>query len=85
MTEEPSKQSQTISRDDLYREMSRTPASRLCAQCGISGRICDRLNLPSPPRGETEITRLLWCSFAITFDRRTKDQDLMMGKRFEKR
>jgi hypothetical protein len=55
MTEDTSKQPQTISRDDLYRQVWQTRASRLCAQYGISGRglkkIYDRLNVPSPPRG----------------------------------
>jgi hypothetical protein len=55
MTEGQRKKPQTISREDLYRQMWQTPASRLCAQYGISGRglkkICDRLNVPSPPRG----------------------------------
>ncbi|MGA9892843.1 MAG: hypothetical protein WBQ55_10915, partial [Xanthobacteraceae bacterium] len=41
--------------EDLYRQMWQTPASRLCAQYGISGRglkkICHRLSVPSPPRG----------------------------------
>ena len=50
MSEETSKKPQTISRDDLYRQVWQTPASRLCAQYGISGRglkkICDRLNVP---------------------------------------
>lgn len=55
MTEQHRKQPTTINREDLYRQMWQTPASRLCAQYGISGRglkkICDRLNIPSPPRG----------------------------------
>jgi hypothetical protein len=55
MTKQHRKQATTISREDLYRQMWQTPASRLCAQYGISGRglkkICDRLNVPSPPRG----------------------------------
>ena len=55
MTEGQRKKPQTISREELYRQMWQTPASRLCAEYGISGRglkkVCDRLNVPSPPRG----------------------------------
>src|ERR1041384_3175062 len=45
----------TVSREELYRQVWESPASRLCEQYGISGRglkkICDRLEVPSPPRG----------------------------------
>jgi hypothetical protein len=55
MSEQHRKQPTSISREDLYRQMWQTPASRLCTQYGITGRglkkICDRLNVPSPPRG----------------------------------
>ncbi len=55
MSERKRKQPTTISREDLYRQMWQTPASRLCEQYGITGRglkkICERLNVPSPPRG----------------------------------
>lgn len=55
MTEDERREPQTISREDLYCQVWETPASRLCARYGISGRglkkICDRLDIPSPPRG----------------------------------
>jgi hypothetical protein len=55
MSDEPKKCPTTVSRDDLYRQVWDSPASRLCEQYGISGRglkkICDRLKVPCPPRG----------------------------------
>ena len=45
----------TVSREEVYRQVWESPASRLCEQYGISGRglkkICDRLEVPCPPRG----------------------------------
>jgi hypothetical protein len=44
-----------VSRDELYRMVWEIPMVRLAAQYGISGnglaKICDRLNIPYPPRG----------------------------------
>jgi hypothetical protein len=44
-----------VSRDELYRQVWQTPMSRLAVQYGITGnglaKICDRLNVPYPPRG----------------------------------
>lgn len=44
-----------VSRDELYRQVWQTPMSRLALQYGITGnglaKICDRLNVPYPPRG----------------------------------
>lgn len=49
------KQPVEVSRDDLYRQVWQTPMSRLAVQYGISGnglaKICERLNVPYPPRG----------------------------------
>lgn len=45
----------TVTREDLYQQIWQTPMSRLAAEYGISGnglaKICDRLNIPYPPRG----------------------------------
>jgi hypothetical protein len=45
----------TLSRDELYRRVWETPMSRLATEFGISGnglaKICDRLDIPYPPRG----------------------------------
>lgn len=45
----------TISREELYKRVWATPMSRLALEFGISGnglaKICDRLNIPYPPRG----------------------------------
>lgn len=55
MTEEQQKKPVTIMREDLYRQVWETPMNRLAAQYGISGnglaKICDRLQVPYPPRG----------------------------------
>ncbi len=55
MSEEQEKQPATITREELYRQVWSTPMSRLGEQYGISGnglkKICDRLNVPYPPRG----------------------------------
>lgn len=44
-----------VTRDDLYRQVWETPMTRLAAQYGITGnglaKICERLNVPYPPRG----------------------------------
>ena len=44
-----------VTRDELYRQVWETPMIRLAAQYGLSGnglaKICDRLNIPYPPRG----------------------------------
>lgn len=49
------KQPVEVSRDELYRQVWQTPMSRLASQYGISGnglaKICERLNVPYPPRG----------------------------------
>jgi hypothetical protein len=45
----------TVSREELYQQVWATPMSRLAGGYGISGnglaKICDRLNVPYPPRG----------------------------------
>jgi len=45
----------TVTREDLYRLVWETPITRLAAGYGISGtglkKICDRLDVPVPPRG----------------------------------
>jgi hypothetical protein len=55
MSEEQQNKAATVSREDLYRQVWETPMSRLGAHYGISGnvlkKICDRLNVPYPPRG----------------------------------
>ena len=44
-----------VSREDLYRKVWQMPMNRLAGEYGISGnglaKICDRLNVPYPPRG----------------------------------
>lgn len=44
-----------VTREELYRQVWETPMSRLAAEYGISGnglaKICNRLNIPYPPRG----------------------------------
>lgn len=44
-----------LTREELYRQVWDTPMSRLAVQYGITGtglaKICDRLNIPCPPRG----------------------------------
>lgn len=49
------KQPVDVSRDELYRQVWQTPMTRLAIQYGITGnglaKICDRLNIPYPPRG----------------------------------
>jgi hypothetical protein len=53
--EEASKKPITLTRDALYNQVWQTPMSRLAGEYGISGnglaKICDRLNVPCPPRG----------------------------------
>lgn len=48
-------ESTRISRDDLYALVWKSPMSRLASEFGITGnglaKICDRLNIPYPPRG----------------------------------
>ena len=55
MAEREEKQSRQVTRDQLYRQVWEVPMSRLAAEYGISGnglaKICDRLNVPYPPRG----------------------------------
>ena len=55
MTEETAKSPTTLTRQELYEAVWETPMSRLATQYGISGnglaKICDRLNVPYPPRG----------------------------------
>lgn len=50
-----SKQPARLTRDELYRLVWKTPLSRLSERYGITGnglaKICDRLNVPYPPRG----------------------------------
>lgn len=45
----------TVTREDLYRLVWETPITRLAAGYGITGtglkKICDRLDVPVPPRG----------------------------------
>lgn len=49
------RKSVTITRDDLYAQVWARPMSRLAERFGISGtalaKICDRLDVPCPPRG----------------------------------
>jgi hypothetical protein len=44
-----------ISREELHRLVWKTPIQRLAEQFGITGnglaKICDRVNVPYPPRG----------------------------------
>ncbi len=51
----PDRKAVTVSREDLFRQVSSTPMSRLAKDFGISGNglaeICDRLKVPYPPRG----------------------------------
>jgi hypothetical protein len=55
MANEQPKRAVTISREDLYKQVWEKPMRRLAADYGISGnglaKICDRLNVPYPPRG----------------------------------
>lgn len=53
--EEASKKPVTLTRDELYKGVWQTPMSRLADEYGITGnglaKICNRLNVPYPPRG----------------------------------
>ncbi len=44
-----------VTREELYRQVWETPMTKLAATYGLSGngiaKICDRLNVPYPPRG----------------------------------
>ena len=55
MNSEGQKERMTLSRDELYALVWKTPMARLAVQFGISGnglsKICSRLNVPVPPRG----------------------------------
>jgi hypothetical protein len=55
MSEEPTKKPTTVTREDLYRQVWETPMVRLAEKYGLSGnglkKICDRLQVPYPPRG----------------------------------
>lgn len=55
MAGEQRKKPVTITREDLYRQVWETPMTRLAKQYGISdnglAKICDRLQVPYPPRG----------------------------------
>jgi hypothetical protein len=55
MTDDRKRQPVTVSRDELYAQVWATPMSRLAGGYGISGKglskICDRLDVPYPPRG----------------------------------
>jgi hypothetical protein len=55
MSEGTPKQPTTLTRDELYQQVWQTPMIRLAVEFGISGnglaKICDRLNVPYPPRG----------------------------------
>lgn len=56
MIEQPQqKHPVTVTRQELYAQVWRTPMARLASEYGISGnglaKICDRLNIPYPPRG----------------------------------
>ena len=48
-------ESKRVSRDELYGLVWTTPMSRLASEFGITGnglaKICDRLDVPYPPRG----------------------------------
>lgn len=54
-SEDDQKHPVDVTREELYRQVWQTPMSRLAAEYGISGnglaKICDRLNIPYPPRG----------------------------------
>ena len=45
----------TVSREELYAQVWKTPVDRLAETYGISGRglgkLCERMNIPVPPRG----------------------------------
>jgi hypothetical protein len=55
VSEEQQDKPTIVGREDLYRQVWETPMSRLGAHYGISGnglkKICDRLQVPYPPRG----------------------------------
>lgn len=55
MAESPSTKEMTVTREELYAQVWTTPMHHLAARYGISGnglaKICDRLNVPYPPRG----------------------------------
>jgi hypothetical protein len=55
MAHEQLKRPVTITREELYKQVWATPMSHLAAEYGISGnglaKICDRLQIPYPPRG----------------------------------
>lgn len=55
MEDEEKKRPRRVTREELYRRVWETPMSRLAAEYGISGnglaKICNRLNVPYPPRG----------------------------------
>lgn len=52
---EAPKQPVTLTREELHQQVWQTPMSRLANDYGITGnglaKICDRLNVPYPPRG----------------------------------
>ncbi|MBX9828024.1 MAG: hypothetical protein K2Y27_23905 [Xanthobacteraceae bacterium] len=55
MTEERTNTPVTVTREELYQQVWSVPMQRLAAQYCISGnglaKICDRLDIPYPPRG----------------------------------
>jgi hypothetical protein len=55
MNEENAKGPATVSRDELYQLVWETPMMHLGGRYGLSGnglkKICDRLEVPYPPRG----------------------------------
>ena len=55
MSEEQLDKPTVVGREELYRLVWERPMSRLGTDYGISGnglkKICDRLNVPYPPRG----------------------------------
>lgn len=55
MTTDDESGPKTVTREELYAQVWKTPMSRLSTEYGISGKglakICDRLKVPYPPRG----------------------------------
>lgn len=53
--ETPPPRSRHVTREDLYAKVWQTPMRRLAEEFGITGnglaKICDRMNVPYPPRG----------------------------------
>lgn len=55
MSDDTTPRYRRISREDLYAKVWQTPMIRLAEKFGITGnglaKICDRMDVPYPPRG----------------------------------